>query len=205
MGMVTRSAVAGVGLVLALCCRAAAGFSIELLPASGAHPVGAPFSLAVVLTGLSAEDEFLTAYDLAIGFGPGLTFLGATSTAALGTSVFLATPSATGANLFEASFEPDSFFASQADTLTVANLQLAGTLTGPYDVSLTANALAGSQIADPNNPDGPTISRDLLRTLDHSVLGASVDIVPGTVPEPATPWLVALAGIAALYLRRPQH
>jgi hypothetical protein len=192
-------------LVLALSSSTAGAFLLELQPAAASHAVGTPFSLSVVLSGLRTDGDFLTAYDLDIGFGSGLTFLGATSTDALGASIFLATPGSGAANIFEASFESDSFFASQPDTLTIANLMFTGNATGLYELVISANAMAGSQVTNPQDPGGPTIARDLLLAFDRGELGASVDIVPGTIPEPATPLLMALAALVGLYLRRPKH
>ena len=205
MDMGKRIGRLAVVLVLALSGVTARAFQIELQPSTSTHAVGAPFSLSVVLSGLRTDGDFLTAYDLDIGFGSGLTFLGASSADALGTSIFLATPGAGVANIFEASFEADSFFAAQPDTLTIANLMFTGNATGLYELVIMANAMGGSQVPNPQDPGGPTITRDLLLTFDRSELGASVDIVPGTAPEPATPLLMALAALVALYVRRPQH
>jgi hypothetical protein len=185
------------GLLMLVWCGLASAFSVALLPASATYGQGNPFALDLVVSGLGGDGP-LSTYDIDIAFQSGVGYVGATSAGALGTSLFMAAPGTGSVNLFELSFELDAALASlQGGSFTLATLDFVGNTLGTYSFLLSANALGGAQVVDPQDPNGATITSDLL-ALGPTFSGAEVTIVQGTtpIPEPATGLLAGLALLA---------
>lgn len=200
MSMIGSLKRAVASFVMLAWCGAASAFSIGLSPASASHVVGSPFSLDVVVQGLASDNEILSTYDIDIAFQPGIGYVSAGSSGKLGASMFFDTPGSGSVNLFELSFELDGdLVALQGGAFTVATLTFIGNALGSFDFMLTANALGGSQVADPNNPPF-TIARDLLGDLGPTLTGATVVIADrgNPIPAPGTALLAALGLLALL-------
>jgi len=197
------------GLVLVAWCAAASAFSIGLKPTPASYQLGDPFTLDLVVEGLSVDNEILSTYDIDIGFASAyFTYQGASSSGALGpgsffSDLFIDVLGVGTVNLFEF---PDALTtdadlsASQGDPLTLARLTFVGnTVGGPFDFTLFAHSLGGSQVTDPQNPNGPTITAELTAS---ALNPAVVTITERTtnVPEPAS-WALLALGLLLLTLR----
>jgi hypothetical protein len=190
------------GVALFVWCAAAGALSISLQPLSSTFQQGTPFSLSVVVSGLSGDSEILSAYDFDIGFDPSLVhFSGAASAGGLGAgSLFLASDpgSVTNSiNLFELAVLSDAdLSALQGDPLTVATLTFVGIASGTAQFSFGEfHALGGF-----TPPGGST---DDLLPLLQGTTGAQVIITDRTssVPEPSS---LLLFGLGALLLTTPR-
>lgn len=182
--------------------------SIDFAPSAITTSVGGTFSVELVVSGLKADGQILSTYDLDVLFDSShLSFVSAVETNALcdqsvqtncvgqGSSIFSATPGSGQVNLFDLSLASDAQLAAQqGDPLEIVMLTFRATSAGVTSLDLSANALGGS--IDPN-----TASATDLLALNPSFGGASIDISTVTAPEPSPPALL-VPGLVALLLAR---
>lgn len=183
--------------LLCVSCATANAYLIGLQPGSTAPTFGSSFTLDLVVTGL--PPQIVSTYDIDFNFNPAIVqYVSSASTGVLGASIFLGTPSAGSANLFESSFESDSTLASlQGSTLTLATLTFRGIGVGSTPIELAFHALGGAQ-------DENGLTTDLLQ-IDHTVTSATARVTPSSAaPEPGTLALLGLGLLCtALRPRRP--
>lgn len=201
----------GLAALLAGCWTSlAAAFSVQLQPASGHIDVGQGVTVSVMVNGLAGEGQALSAYDVDVGFDPGMTFLRGLMVAGprgfemgdwvVGESLFDWSNVDHVINMFQLSLLDDAeLLYRQSDSFELAQLVFLGTAAGSFDFSLTTHSLAG--LLDPVGG----AATDLLAG-DPVVRGATVTVGPfvGAVPEPASGALVLLA-LSALFLSPGRH
>lgn len=197
---------AGLGAALAMAGTAAEALTLSFAPSAQTQFAGQTASVDVVLSGLAAQDQIISGFDIDVSFtgSPTVSFLGADYSDALGV-VDVDTISFPGVDvggtveLVHFSFLPDADLdARQGDSVTLATLRFRSllpastTLSFSFDpaIDITGRQVPGSDPAVPTllEPDAATgriswIARD------------------GQIPVPATAWLV-FAALGALGLLR---
>lgn len=183
----------------------AGAYELGLVPSSGSYPLGSPFTIDVVMSGLETDGQILSVYDLTIGFDASILKLtSAQSAGALGAGSDFQTLAGVGSmNLFELSVLDDAALAAiQDDLFTIARLSFLGIDLGTSTIAFTdpdALVLGGTQVGDPPQTFN-------LLSLTHTVTPAAATIVARAVPEPGTLLLLGLALLLlASRLARPRR
>jgi hypothetical protein len=181
------------GLICVSWCVSVNAYWIGVVPSQITLPLNSSFSFDIVMTGLEADGQVLSVYDLTIGYNPAiLQFAAAQSGGGLGSgSMFLSGPAGGLVSLFELSTLPDADLAAlQGNSLTLATLSFTGIGLGTSPLAFDdLLALGGAQFL---NAGGQFETFDLL-TLPYTVGSASATVAPNAVPEPGTLLLLALA------------
>ena len=173
-----------------------AALRLDLLPVPATISLPGSTTLSVVLSGLDADQQILSSYDIFLTYDPAI--VDATA-AVFGPSLGGPLDSFSSADLsiaghielVEASFLSDSdLFALQGDTVMLATLMFSGLNLGTSSIQFNSFLLTGKE--DPQDPGFVTV-------LDPEVGGTRIIVQQGTAPEPPL-WLLLLAALGAAIL-----
>lgn len=170
----------------------ASALRLDLMPADSTIALSGSVPLSLVVSGLNADSQNVSAYDILLAFNPAIinvtgvvfgTGLGGPSDSIQGTD-----PSVPGAlQVFEVSFLLDAALAGlQGDSVTLAVLNFSGVGLGTSSVEFTSVTMVGK-----------TDANGLPTTLEPALGGARVTVVERPTPEPGSLLLLAV-GLCAL-------
>jgi hypothetical protein len=191
-------------LALWIGSNGASGIALELNPSLINGSVGTGFDVTIVVSGLQAASpsQIVSAYDISIGYDD--TLLDAQSAtifdAVLGSAPITGSDLSTSgrAEIFGIAFDDDATLAGiQGDSITLARIRFLPLAIGTSSLQFILDS--AFQLVGTLDVAGiPT-------ALDPSVGGARVVVDAVNVPEPGVIWLIALAALAAVLLRRPRR